>query len=228
MEFYRCGYRLEYRIGKPLSEILGIEGSSVFQTCQQSILQLLIKQNNVVISTDVSLICDEKNREVLKNEFVIFLKTSTSTQIERIARNPMPLLPTDLTQLFNYLHENREHHFESLSNLIIDGNDSNIDNLISTAILKTFGENMATAPSSKISLDRKDMVLFHKLLGTAVYLPHQQAICLKLLAQGKSSKEIASLMNISHRTMEGYIAKTIDELGCLSSKELIALYHEQP
>jgi len=50
----------------------------------------------------------------------------------------------------------------------------------------------------------------------------------KLLAQGKSSKEIARMMNISYRTVEGYLAQAMEQLGCVSSKELIALYHHKP
>jgi shikimate kinase len=53
-------------------------------------------------------------------------------------------------------------------------------------------------------------------------------MCLKLLVQGKTAKEIAQDMHISYRTVEDYIAKTIELLGCTSSKELIALYYEQP
>jgi len=49
-----------------------------------------------------------------------------------------------------------------------------------------------------------------------------------LLAQGKSAKEIAQQLDISYRTVEGYIEKIMELLGCTSSKELIALYHEQP
>lgn len=105
---------------------------------------------------------------------------------------------------------------------------SNLDKQIADLILNIFEKNNVVPVINKMSLDRKDMVLFHKLLGTAFYLPVHQAMCLKLLAQGKSSKEIARILDISHRTVEGYIAKMIDELGCASSKELIALYHDQP
>lgn len=56
----------------------------------------------------------------------------------------------------------------------------------------------------------------------------QQALCLKHLAQGKSAKEIARELHISFRTVEGTLAKVMEILGCASSKELIALYHESP
>ena len=61
-----------------------------------------------------------------------------------------------------------------------------------------------------------------------VQLTQQQAICLKFLAQGKSAKKIALDMKISYRTVEGTLAKTMEMLGCSSSKELIAVYHDKP
>ena len=149
--------------------------------------------------------------------------------MERTARNPMPLLLSEhIDSLFDYLHQDRDNFFLALSDLTIDGNDSNLDKHVTDIILNIFEKNDIVPDINKIKLDRKDMVLFHKTLGTPIHLPNHQAICLKLLAQGKSSKEIARVLNISHRTVEGYIAKITDESGCTSSKELIALYHDQP
>ena len=76
-------------------------------------------------------------------------------------------------------------------------------------------------------MEKKDLTLFHKELHTKVDLSEQQAIYLKLLAQGKTAKEIALETHVSYRTVEGTIAKLMESLGCSSSKELIALYHEQ-
>jgi shikimate kinase len=219
---------LEYRIGKPLIEIFGVEGTQNFHECQFNILQSLIKLTNIVVATDVSVVCSEKNIKILEKEFVVYLNVNTSTQMERIVRNSIPLLLSDhIDSLFNYLHQDRDSFFQALSDLTIDGNDGNLDKH-TDLVLNIFEKNNIVPAINKISLDRKDMVLFHKLLGTAIYLPDHQAICIKLLAQGKSSKEIGRILNISHRTVEGYIAKMTDELGCVSSKELIALYHDQP
>jgi shikimate kinase len=220
---------LEYRIGKPLIEILGKEGAQNFHKCQFNILKSLIKLTHIIVVTDVSIVCDEKNRAILGEEFSVYLKTNTSIQIERATRNPLPLLISNcLAPLFDYLHQDRDDFFEALSDLIIDGNDGNLDKHVADIALNISETSSIAFPKNKIHLDRKDMVLFHKSLGTAIHLPEYQAICLKLLAQGKSSKEIARILDISHRTVEGYIAKLIEKLGCSSSKELIALYHDQP
>ncbi|AMV16110.1 Spore germination protein GerE (plasmid) [Legionella pneumophila] len=77
-------------------------------------------------------------------------------------------------------------------------------------------------------MEKKDFTLYHKEFHTKVELTEQQAIYLKLLAQGKTAKEIARETHVSYRTVEGMIAKLMESLGCSSSKELIALFHEQP
>jgi Response regulator containing a CheY-like receiver domain and an HTH DNA-binding domain len=81
---------------------------------------------------------------------------------------------------------------------------------------------------NSVKIDTQDLIIFHKSLHTPVHLSGKQAGCLKLLAEGKTSKEIADIMHLSYRTVEDYIAKTIELLGCASSKELIALYYDQP
>ena len=77
-------------------------------------------------------------------------------------------------------------------------------------------------------MEKKDSTLYHKESHKKVELSEQQAIYLKLLAQGNTAKEITREAHVSYRTVEGMIAKLMDSLGCSSSKELIALFHEQP
>ena len=60
--------------------------------------------------------------------------------------------------------------------------------------------------------------LIHKNLHMPVYLSTKQAKCLTLLIQGKSAKEIAIKMKLSYRTIEHYIEKIRNQLGCSSTK----------
>lgn len=67
----------------------------------------------------------------------------------------------------------------------------------------------------------------HKTLKQLVYLTLQQGKCLKLLMQGKSAKSIALEMKLSYRTVEHYLEKLRQILGCKSNKELIVSYIDQ-
>ena len=58
-------------------------------------------------------------------------------------------------------------------------------------------------------------------------IPPQRAQCLEHLVQGKSSKEIASAMSLSSRTVDHYLGILRKEFGCRSSRELITSYNKQ-
>ena len=71
------------------------------------------------------------------------------------------------------------------------------------------------------------VLIQNKKTRLPLYLSPQRGKCFTYLVQGKSCKEIAKEMNLSVRTVEHYIAKLRHDLGCKSSKELIAVYGEQ-
>ena len=117
--------------------------------------------------------------------------------------------------------------YEQIASITLNSDENALEKHV-TIVSKLVLENEISSKSTPIKLETKDKILFHKITHIPVHLTQQQAMSLKLLAIGKSSKEIARDMNISYRTVEGVIAKTMELLGCSSSKELIALYHSQP
>lgn len=222
---------LEARVGRYLAEIVGKpQGVETFFKCQSEILKTQLKKENIVVTTDASLLAAEKNKELLSSEFVVYLKVSTPVQIERSSRDSTALLlpMENYTAFLDAMHNERDGIYEKASSLTIDSDDSDLHAHVETITNAVIGSQVQNESVRTIKLDRKDLILFHKKRYVPVHLSEQQARCLKLLAQGKTSKEIANDLNISYRTVEEYIAKTIDQLGCSSSKELIALYHDQP
>lgn len=215
-------FGLEIAIGRSVLDILGKEGAKHFYQCQSEILAAQIQKTHVIVVTDACVMNDEKNQQLLAKELVVYLRVSTPVQLERTARNAAPLLSPDLAAFLEKLHQERDGFYEQAASLSINVNDSDLEKHVSQVLQKV------KATSSSSTLDKKQRVFFHKQLHTPVQLSKQQAICLKLLAQGNSSKEIAQEMDISYRTVEGYIAKMMEVLGCSSSKELIALYYDQP
>lgn len=219
--FINADFGLESHVGRMMTDIIGKEGEKVFYQCEFEVLASLTKQENIVVATDASIVCDKNNLDILSSEFTVNLQVSIDVQLNRMLRNPEPLLKTDIKTFFNQLHESRDSLYEKVSKISVDSDDSAVDKHVSIILKKlSYGTNTV----SEVFLDKKDLIIFHKTLHTPVHLTEQQAMCLKLLAQGKSSKEIARDLNISYRTVEGYIAKIIEMLGCSSSKEIIALY----
>lgn len=221
---------LESHTGRHLSEVIGSQGSHAFYDCQFEILASLCTQEYIVVTTDPSVACSEKNRQLLCQEMTIFLDVSTPVQVERTSRNATYLLPVaSLHDFFDQLHNERDSLYKKIATLTVQGDDGKLEEHTHSIVKAILGnEKIPSRPNLKSTLEKKDRTLFHKISHNKVDLSEQQAIYLKLLAQGKTAKEIARETHVSYRTVEGTIAKLIESLGCSSSKELITLYHEQP
>ena len=228
-QFINADFGLEFRLGRTLTEITGEQGEEVFHACQSELLHRLMLQEHIVVTTDASIICCERNRQLLSKECVVYLKVSTKIQMARLARDPAPLLlNTELTPFIDRLHQERDPLFEQVSGLIIRSDDSALEEHVARILKAIVKDDESKLHADLVTLDKKDRILFHKFLHVPVELTTQQAACLKLLAEGKSAKDIARSLSLSFRTVEAYLAKTMELTGCTSSKELIALYHEKP
>ena len=122
---------LESRIGRSIEDIAGDNVENAFYQNVIDILSAQSGKQNIVINTDPHIICLEKARLLLAGEFIVYLKASTATQIARISRNPLPLLPTDNIQNFyEQLHQHRDHLYEEMATLIIDTDNHALENHI--------------------------------------------------------------------------------------------------
>ena len=101
-------------IGRTVSEVVGPEGEHAFNRSLTEILSHQITKDNIVVTTDESIICDEKARELLKSEFTVHLKVSTTVQLERISEGDYrPLLPVDnFAAVIDKLHNERDSLYE--------------------------------------------------------------------------------------------------------------------
>ncbi|CEG57193.1 shikimate kinase [Legionella fallonii] len=227
-QFIDADLGLEFTIGRRLTELFGNEGREDFYQVQSELLSFLLTKENIVVATDGSIASSEKNRQLLSQEDVVFLDVSTSVQMERTALNPYSLLPiADLKVFFDALHQERDHWYEQVANVVINSDNNALEEHVCTVVDFFLGNKASNPVDTEFTLEKKDLAFFHRKLHTPVYLSEQQALCLKLLAQGKASKIIAREMGISYRTVEGTLAKTMELLGCTSSKELIALYYDR-
>lgn len=227
-EFIDADLGLEFNFGRRLSELFGDEGRNDFYRAQSELLSFLLTKENIVVATEGSIVCSETNRKLLFQECVVFLDVSTSVQMERMALNPPSLLPiADLKAFLDALHQERDHWYEQVANLMISSDNNTLEEHVRTVTSLVLGDKESHPVNSELTVEKKDLAFFHKKLHTPVHLSQQQALCLKLLAQGKTSKFIAREMGISYRTVEGTLAKTMELLGCASSKELIALYYDR-
>jgi shikimate kinase len=115
-------------IGRTVSEIVGAEGERAFNCCLTEILAHQITKENIVVTTDESIICDEKARELLKSEFTVYLKVSTAVQLEHISEGDYrPLLPVDnFAALINKLHDERDSLYEQVASFSLSSDNGDI------------------------------------------------------------------------------------------------------
>jgi len=92
------------------------------------------QQENIVVTTDDSIVCNEKNRELLSSEFTVYLKVSPSVQLERISHN-RPLLPvSDYKAFLTMLREERDGFYEEVASFSLCSDDGAIDDHVLSII----------------------------------------------------------------------------------------------
>lgn len=120
-QFIDANPGLERYIGRNLNEILGSQGEEAFHRCEAEIITHYINKEHVVVLLEEAVIATEENRKLLSDEFVIYLKVSTATQIERMKGGRIPLLPIpDLKAYLDKQHAERDRYFEEVATLVVD------------------------------------------------------------------------------------------------------------
>src|SRR5579872_1920811 len=112
---------LERYMGRRMHEIIGKSGEEAFHQFEAEILNYYHNKENVVIVMEDAVVATEKNRQLLSSEYVIYLKVSTSTQIERMSDGIPSVFPiANPKLLFDQLHDERDRLFEEVATLIVD------------------------------------------------------------------------------------------------------------
>ena len=133
---FDADFGMEYTMGRSLQQILGEDGSKSFHQRETEILAHMLSRENVVINTDAAIVDNEKNRQILSNEFTVFVNVSTDIQLQRLAEsNQEPLLPvTDLESFLNKLHEDRDHFYDEVSNFAFSSDDGKLEEHVNSII----------------------------------------------------------------------------------------------
>src|SRR3990167_2430628 len=223
-DYIDADYGIELTTGAPVDQILGEVGNEGLRNCEYKILDENKHRENIVLNTDAGIVLSERNRESIKNNFyVVFVNVGVDVQLERLSMNNPPLLAnSDIKSLLNIIHE-RDPFFREVANIEINTDDGSVDAHV-MAVVNDATLYESIVKDGSIKIDELDLVHLHRITHKPVKLSEQQAVVLKLLAHGKSAKEIAQDLDISYRTVEGHLANIKEILGCSSSVDLISLY----
>jgi shikimate kinase len=96
-EFRDSDHFIEDRTGVDIARIFDIEGEQGFRDRESNALRELLSQNNRVIATGGGSVMRKENQQLLKQKgYIVFLDTSVSQQMRRLARDKKrPLLQTE-------------------------------------------------------------------------------------------------------------------------------------
>ncbi len=136
-QYIDSDFALAPSIGRTMVEIVGNHGEEAFHHCLSEILSHQQRQENIVVTTDDSIVYHEKNLKLLASEFTVYLKVSLSVQLERISHN-RPLLPNpDYKSFLNKLRHERDDLYDQVASFSISSDDGNIDEHVAS-IVKAF------------------------------------------------------------------------------------------
>ena len=123
LNFFDTDDEIESRTGASIDWIFDLEGEEGFRKRESSILEEMVKQNSIVLSTGGGIILSDSNREMLSSRGTVFyLSTPISVQIERTSKDKdRPLLKNgDPEEILTRLQKERKDLYESVSDHIID------------------------------------------------------------------------------------------------------------
>ena len=112
---------IERYIGRQTRDILGKEGEVAFNRSQADIISHYIGKENVVVLLEECVVTSEQCRKLLSSEFVVYLKVSIPTQLDRMKGGRVPSLPVDdMKDFLEKQHRERDAFYEEVATLIVE------------------------------------------------------------------------------------------------------------
>ena len=123
LNFFDTDEEIEARTGASIDWIFDLEGEEGFRKRESKILEEMVQQNSIVLSTGGGIILSESNRELLSSRGTVFyLATPIAVQLERTSKDKdRPLLKNgDPGKILEELHVARENLYEGVADYIVN------------------------------------------------------------------------------------------------------------
>ena len=138
LNFFDTDGEIETRTGASIDWIFDLEGEDGFRKRETKVLEEMVKQNSIVLSTGGGIILSETNRELLSSRRTVFyLATPIEVQLERTSKDKdRPLLKDgDPGEILKNLHIARESLYEEVSDYTVD-TENKSSQQVSSEIIK--------------------------------------------------------------------------------------------
>lgn len=112
---------IERYIGRHTREILSEQGEAAFNRCQAEIISHFANKENVVVLLEECVVTSEECRKLLSKEFVVYLKVSIPTQLDRMKTGRVSSLPiADMNKFLEQQHRERNPLYEEVATLVVE------------------------------------------------------------------------------------------------------------
>ena len=138
LNFFDTDGEIETRTGASIDWIFDLEGEDGFRKRETKVLEEMVKQNSIVLSTGGGIILSETNRELLSSRGTVFyLATPIEVQLERTSKDKdRPLLKDgDPGEILKNLHIARESLYEEVSDYTVN-TENKSSQQVSSEIIK--------------------------------------------------------------------------------------------
>jgi shikimate kinase len=138
LNFFDTDEEIEARTGASIDWIFDLEGEEGFRKRESKILEEMVQQNSIVLSTGGGIILSESNRELLSSRGTVFyLATPIAVQLERTSKDKdRPLLKNgDPGKILEELHVARESLYEGVADYSVN-TDGKSSQEVSAEIIK--------------------------------------------------------------------------------------------
>ncbi|OED43234.1 shikimate kinase [Endozoicomonas sp. (ex Bugula neritina AB1)] len=123
LPFYDSDHEVEARTGANIPWIFDMEGEEGFRERERFVIKELCEERGVVLATGGGAVTQKENRQHLgTNGFVVYLKATVATQLERTAKDKKrPLLQRpDRRAVLETLLAQRDPLYRGIADLILD------------------------------------------------------------------------------------------------------------
>ncbi|WP_019626943.1 shikimate kinase [Thioalkalivibrio sp. ALJT] len=124
--FFDTDQEIQRRTGVDIPTIFEFEGEAGFRKRETAMLQSLLEREGAVIATGGGIVERPENRDLLRGQFVIYLRVPVEEQFRRTHRNrnrKRPLLTetADPRARLQELFEARDPLYQEVANLTLEG-----------------------------------------------------------------------------------------------------------
>ena len=114
---------IESTHNQSIPEIFKLHGEEYFRELEYNAIKHFANSNKIVLSLGGGLPIKDKNKEVLKKMFVVYIKSDFENCYSRIKNPDRPIVKNNTKSQLNEHYNNRIPHYEKVADLVVDGED---------------------------------------------------------------------------------------------------------